>query len=89
MIVCCGLQPIPAEKHYGAAVALYTKAIELDSQNAVYYANRSFAHIKLEEYGSAVADASKAIEVDSSYPKVRKDAELHCICQRPLRWSPA
>lgn len=65
-----------AEKHYGAAVSLYTKAVELDPQNAVYYANRAFAHIKLEEYGSAVADASKAIEVDSTYAKVREVAWL-------------
>eukprot|EP00879_Flechtneria_rotunda_P032836 GHRR01036227.1.p1 GENE.GHRR01036227.1~~GHRR01036227.1.p1 ORF type:complete len:125 (-),score=30.66 GHRR01036227.1:36-410(-) len=60
----------PAEKHYGAAVSLYSKAINIDTQNAVYYANRAFAHVKLEEYGSAVADASKAIEVDPSYAKV-------------------
>lgn len=59
-----------AEKHYGAAVALYTKAIDLDGSNAVYYSNRAFAHIKLEEYGSAVADATQAIEVDASYAKV-------------------
>lgn len=51
-------------------MSLYTKAIEVNPQNAVYFANRAFAHIKLEEYGSAVADASKAIEVDSSYAKV-------------------
>jgi serine/threonine-protein phosphatase 5 len=60
-----------AEKHYAGAVNLYTKAIELYPENAVYFANRSFAHIKLEEYGSAVTDASKAIEVDPSYAKVR------------------
>ncbi|KAF8063021.1 PAPP5 [Scenedesmus sp. PABB004] len=57
------------EKHYAGAVALYTKAIELHAGNAVLFANRAFAHIKLEEYGSAVADASQAIEVDPSYAK--------------------
>lgn len=57
------------EKHYAGAVNLYTKAIDLYPENAVYFANRSFAHIKLEEYGSAVADASRAIEVDPSYAK--------------------
>lgn len=49
---------------------MYTKAISIDPQNAVYFANRAFAHIKLEEYGSAVADASQAIEIDSTYAKV-------------------
>lgn len=52
-------------------MGLYTKAIELDPQNAVFYANRAFAHIKLEEYGSAVADASEAIAADGSYAKAR------------------
>ncbi|KAG8481673.1 hypothetical protein CXB51_026600 [Gossypium anomalum] len=47
---------------YGQAIDLYTQAIELNSQNAVYWANRSLAHTKLEEYGSAIQDATKAIE---------------------------
>ena len=58
----------PAHK-YSQAIALYSQAIELNSQNAVYWANRSFAHAKLEEYGSAIQDASKAIEVDPKYSK--------------------
>lgn len=57
------------EKHYAGAVHLYTQAIELQPQNAVLFANRAFAHIKIEEYGSAVTDASKAIEADPSYAK--------------------
>ncbi|KAE8718491.1 Serine/threonine-protein phosphatase 5 [Hibiscus syriacus] len=47
---------------YGQAIDLYTQAIELNCQNAIYWANRSFAHTKLEEYGSAIQDATKAIE---------------------------
>ncbi|XP_052489360.1 serine/threonine-protein phosphatase 5 isoform X1 [Gossypium raimondii] len=54
---------------YGQAIDLYTQAIELNSQNAVYWANRAFAHTKLEEYGSAIQDATKAIEVDPKYSK--------------------
>ncbi|KAL1191112.1 Serine/threonine-protein phosphatase 5 [Cardamine amara subsp. amara] len=54
---------------YSHAIELYTQAIELNSNNAVYWANRAFAHSKLEEYGSAIQDASKAIEVDSKYSK--------------------
>ncbi|KAF4376529.1 hypothetical protein F8388_025400 [Cannabis sativa] len=49
-------------RKYAQAIDLYTQAIEIDSQNAVYWANRSFAHLKLEEYGSAIQDASTAIE---------------------------
>ncbi|BFG25575.1 hypothetical protein CerSpe_118490 [Prunus speciosa] len=54
---------------FAQAIDLYTQAIEVNSQNAVYWANRSIAHLKLEEYGSAIQDASKAIEVDPKYSK--------------------
>ncbi|KAK8367159.1 hypothetical protein V6Z11_A02G163500 [Gossypium hirsutum] len=55
---------------YGQAIDLYTQAIELNSQNVVYWANRSLAHTKLEEYGSGIQDATKVIEVDPKYSKV-------------------
>ncbi|XP_065851928.1 serine/threonine-protein phosphatase 5 isoform X1 [Euphorbia lathyris] len=54
---------------YAQAIDLYTQAIDLNGQNAVYWANRAFAHTKLEEYGSAIQDASKAIEIDPNYSK--------------------
>ncbi|KAJ1282118.1 hypothetical protein BS78_03G025700 [Paspalum vaginatum] len=54
---------------FSQAIDLYTQAIELNSSNAVYWANRAFAHTKLEEYGSAVQDATKAIEIDPRYTK--------------------
>ncbi|KAA8525026.1 hypothetical protein F0562_011336 [Nyssa sinensis] len=54
---------------YSQSIDLYTQAIELNSQNAVYWANRAFAHTKLEEYGSAIQDASKTIEIDPKYSK--------------------
>ena len=59
-------------RKFSKAVDLYTEAINANSNNAVYWANRSFAHTKLEEYGSAIADASKAIEIDPKYIKVEK-----------------
>ncbi|KAJ7963877.1 Serine/threonine-protein phosphatase [Quillaja saponaria] len=54
---------------YAQAIDLYSQAIELNTKNAVYWANRAFAHIRLEEYGSAIQDATKAIEVDPKYSK--------------------
>ncbi|XP_022860379.1 serine/threonine-protein phosphatase 5-like [Olea europaea var. sylvestris] len=54
---------------YSQAIDLYAQAIELNSENAVYWANRAFAHTKLEEYGSAIQDATKAIEIDPKYSK--------------------
>lgn len=35
----------------------------------IYYANRAFCHIKMENYGSALADSSKAIELKEDFPK--------------------
>lgn len=54
---------------FSTAIELYSKAIELNGSNAVYWANRAFAHIKLEEYGSAILDATKVIEIDPKYSK--------------------
>ncbi|CAA2977990.1 serine threonine- phosphatase 5 isoform X2 [Olea europaea subsp. europaea] len=54
---------------YSLAIDLYTQAIELNSENAVYWANRAFAHTKLEEYGCAILDATKAVEIDPKYSK--------------------
>ncbi|KAL1560570.1 Serine/threonine-protein phosphatase 5, variant 2 [Salvia divinorum] len=54
---------------YSQAIDLYTQAIELTNDNAVYWANRAFAHTKLEEYGSAIQDATSAIEIDPKYSK--------------------
>lgn len=54
---------------YSQAIDLYSQSIELNSRNAVYWANRAFAHTKLEEYGSAIQDATKAVEVDPKYSK--------------------
>ena len=62
---------LPAEKHYPLAVAGYSRAISLDPGNAIYYANRAAAHIRVENYGLALSDASKSIELDPRYVKVR------------------
>ncbi len=36
---------------------------------AVYYSNRAFTHIKLENYGFAIDDASQAVNKDGNYAK--------------------
>lgn len=58
-----------AAHKYSQAIDLYSQAIELNNDNAVYWANRAFAHTKLEEYGSAIQDATSAIEIDPKYSK--------------------
>ncbi|XRA98754.1 serine/threonine-protein phosphatase [Pycnococcus provasolii] len=57
------------QKHYAKALEAYDRAIQLNANNAVYFANRAFAHIRLEELGSAVADATEAIRIDPTYAK--------------------
>lgn len=57
---------------YDAAVDEYSKAIALklnSPKSAVYFANRAFAHMKLENYGLAIADSDEAIKLDPNYAK--------------------
>ena len=56
-------------KSYDEAIETYTKAIELDPTNPVYYSNRAAAHSSKGDHLSATGDAEKAIEVDPSYVK--------------------
>ncbi|KAL3509043.1 hypothetical protein ACH5RR_028444 [Cinchona calisaya] len=56
-------------RKYSRAIDLYTQAIEVNGDVAVYWANRAFAHTKLEEYGNAILDATKAVEIDPKYSK--------------------
>lgn len=49
--------------------------------SAVVYANRAFAHIKLEEYGSAIIDSTEAVALDPTYVKVRLCYPLTCYAR--------
>uniref|UniRef100_A0A3Q2PZG2 Small glutamine rich tetratricopeptide repeat co-chaperone beta n=1 Tax=Fundulus heteroclitus TaxID=8078 RepID=A0A3Q2PZG2_FUNHE len=57
------------EENYRCAVECYTKAIDLDLRNAVYYCNRAAAHSKLGNYTEATADCERAIGIDPTYSK--------------------
>uniref|UniRef100_A0A673HE21 Uncharacterized protein n=1 Tax=Sinocyclocheilus rhinocerous TaxID=307959 RepID=A0A673HE21_9TELE len=57
------------EENHSSAVDCYTKAIELDQRNAVYYCNRAAAHSKLGNYTEATGDCERAIAIDPSYSK--------------------
>lgn len=54
---------------YDVAISLYSKAISLNPNVAVYYGNRSLAYLKTECFGYALNDATKAIELDKNYIK--------------------
>ncbi|XP_063231189.1 serine/threonine-protein phosphatase 5-like [Bacillus rossius redtenbacheri] len=57
------------KQDYEKAIQLYSEAIELNPNVAVYYGNRSIAYLKTECFGYALNDASRAIELDSGYVK--------------------
>ena len=52
----------------------YSRAIELNPLQAVYWSNRAAAHMHLENYGAALTDATKAIEINPKYIKARAQA---------------
>ncbi|KAB7504811.1 Serine/threonine-protein phosphatase 5 [Armadillidium nasatum] len=54
---------------YDQAIELYTEAINLNPNIAIYYGNRSFAYLKTECFGYALQDATKALELDKTYIK--------------------
>eukprot|EP00696_Hemimastix_kukwesjijk_P014027 gnl/Hemi2/27930_TR9221_c0_g1_i1.p1 gnl/Hemi2/27930_TR9221_c0_g1~~gnl/Hemi2/27930_TR9221_c0_g1_i1.p1 ORF type:complete len:518 (+),score=167.49 gnl/Hemi2/27930_TR9221_c0_g1_i1:95-1555(+) len=58
-----------ADKKYEAALSVYTQAIALNPRNAIYFSNRSFAHLRMESYGSAIIDATEAIKLDQAFSK--------------------
>lgn len=51
------------------ACELYTKAIELDMKNAIYFANRAAALTNLDRFSEAAADCYAAIVLDPKYVK--------------------
>lgn len=57
------------QKNMSEAVRLYTEAIALVPNNAVYYANRAAAHSQSGNHYAAVEDSKKAIAIDPNYPK--------------------
>ena len=63
-------------KQYDDAIDAYTKAIERDPSNPVYFSNRAAAHSSKSDHLSAVVDAEKAIELDPKF--VRGYSRLGC-----------
>ncbi|XP_013186048.1 small glutamine-rich tetratricopeptide repeat-containing protein beta [Amyelois transitella] len=63
-----GNELMKAERHR-EALEKYTRAIELDPRNPVYFCNRAAAHFKLEEHEAAVADCTAALALQPDYSK--------------------
>jgi len=52
------------EGRYGEAIEEYNKAIELNPNYAIAYAERGQAYFELGQYDLAIPDLAKAIELD-------------------------
>lgn len=66
---------------YNEAMDAYTRAIELDSENPIFFSNRAQVHIKLESYGLAIADCDAALAIDPNFVKAyyRKGLSLMAL----------
>ena len=51
------------------AIFCYTKAIECDPQNYLYYSNRSTAYFNHKDYKNSLADAEKSIILNTDWIK--------------------
>ncbi|KAJ6681662.1 hypothetical protein OIU74_020025 [Salix koriyanagi] len=56
-------------KLYSDAIELYSCAISLRENNAVYYCNRAAAYTQVHKYTEAIRDCLKSVEIDPGYSK--------------------
>ncbi|XVF36901.1 hypothetical protein REPUB_Repub19eG0098800 [Reevesia pubescens] len=56
-------------KLYSDAIELYSVAVSLCDDNAVYYCNRAAAYTQIHKYNEAIRDCLKSIEIDPNYSK--------------------
>ena len=56
---------------YEVALVSYDTAIKLESDNAVYIANKAMVHLKMKNWEQAETDCNQAVELDAKYAKVQ------------------
>lgn len=56
-------------EQFEAAIEKYSKAIEIDNSNQVFYCNRAAAFTKLSNHYAAIEDCKRAIDMDPNYGK--------------------
>lgn len=57
------------EDKFKEAIECYTKAINKDCSNAVYFCNRAAAHSKLADHRQAISDCQQALQIEPNYSK--------------------
>lgn len=58
-----------AQNDHQGAIEDFNKAIEVDPDNSVYYAERGYSKAALQDYPGAIADYNKAIELRPEFTK--------------------
>lgn len=57
------------EEKYTEAIAMYTKAINIDPRNPIFYCNRSAAWTRLGDYDKSISDANLSLRYNPRYSK--------------------
>jgi len=57
------------EENFPEALSCYTKSIDTDPTNAIYYCNRAAALSKLNKHEEAINDCNEALKIDATYSK--------------------
>eukprot|EP00934_Nitzschia_sp_Nitz4_P004799 Nitzschia sp. Nitz4//scaffold110_size71422//65582//66435//NITZ4_005886-RA/size71422-augustus-gene-0.17-mRNA-1//-1//CDS//3329533125//4789//frame0 len=58
-----------AKQEFETAIAQYTKAIQMDSKNHVFFSNRSASHAGLKNWDKAVEDAKECVRLNPQFMK--------------------
>jgi tetratricopeptide (TPR) repeat protein len=59
-----------AMSNYAEAIECYSRSLELNPRNAIVFANRAMALLKINKFVEAESDCDKSIEIDKKYAKV-------------------
>jgi stress-induced-phosphoprotein 1 len=57
------------EQNYEKAIEFYSKAIEAEPSNHIFYSNRSLTYFKMNMFVESLKDADMSIEYNSSWAK--------------------
>jgi tetratricopeptide (TPR) repeat protein len=63
-----------------AAIEQYTKAIEIDSSDASFYANRAACFLSAKKYNKCIEDCNKTLALDPNFVKaLRRRAKSNML----------
>lgn len=57
------------EEKYQEALQMYTRAINIDPRNPIFYCNRAAAWIRLGDYDKSISDANQSLRYNPRYSK--------------------